>query len=1074
MHDLDKSKEQLIAELKEARRRITELESLNNKSRGLKESALRSKRHLHEAQRIAKVGSWEYDIRTGEIWGSDEGFRIYGMTPPPSNLLPIAEIEACIPERRKVRQALVDLIEKDKPYDLEFEIRPADGSSPVTIISKAELLRDKDGRPLRVSGVIQDITESKRTHEALKESEKRFHIAMSATTDGLFDWNLITNEIYYSPRWKSMLGYDYDELPNEFSVWESLTNPEDVRRSWEMQQALIRRERERFELEFKMKHKDGHWVDILSRAIAVFDEEGQAVRIVGTHTDITERKRFEHALSISEREYRTLVETMQEGLIRADAQGIIIMANKAAARMLGYDDAQELLGQRMESFYADPEYRRDVIRNVEQNGECGNLEIRLRRRDNMTVWTLSSIKMVRNEQGELLFTEGLVRDITERKITEEALRRNEGELREALDRLRSHVVNSPLAVVEWDSAGRIADWSRRAEDIFGWTRSEVIGKGWNDWTFIVPEDLALVEGRIARLFDGSDSFNTIENRNIAKSGQVLHCRWHNSALMDDQGRLSSILSLVEDTTDYVLALDDLAESEHRLRAMFEHMGSGVAVYEANEDGTDFIFKDFNPMAERITRTKREVVLGKSLLEKFPGMKRSGLFAAIQRVWETGRDEYLPPFHYCDEIREGWRENRIYRLPSGEVVAIFDDVTQRMLAQEELRKAKETAEASSMAKSEFLANMSHEIRTPLNGVLGMLQLIRTTDLNEEQLEYAQTAITASRRLTKLLSDILDFSKIEAGKLVLHKVEFNPRALEQSIAGLLAVAAREKGLDLEFVIDERTPPILIGDEGRILQILFNLIGNAIKFSEKGRIRVGICRLPYSSDARCRILFTVADNGIGIPEDRIRDVFEPFVQGEGSYVRHYQGAGLGLSIVRRLVQLMEGELSIESEPGHGTTVYFSLALDLPAKGALPEGRPASGQNAAGDSLRILVVDDDELSMKSASFMLQKIGHEVLPARDGQEALQRLMDHAVDLVFMDIQMPVLDGVEATKAIRREKASKDKKDIPIVAMTAYAMSGDKETFLDAGMDDYIAKPVEMTALRQVIERVMSKRRGAN
>ncbi len=869
-----------------------------------------------------------------------------------------------------------------------------------------------------------------------------------------------------------MLGYDYDELPNDFSVWESLTEPEDVQRSWKMQQELIRRERERFELEFRMKHKDGHWVDILSRAIAVFDEKGQAVRIVGTHTDITERKHFEHALSASEREYRTLVETMQEGLLRADADGCIIMANKAVAEMLGYDDPQELLGKRMDSFYANPEDRQDVIRNVEKNGVCSNLEIRLRRRDNMTVWTLSTIKMVRNEQGGHLFTEGLVRDITERKLTEEALRRGEGELREALDRLRSHVVNSPLAVVEWDSAGNIADWSRRAEEIFGWTRSEVIGKGWNDWTFIAPEDLALVEGKIARLFDGSDSFNTIENRNIAKGGRVLHCRWHNSALMDDHGTLSSILSLVEDTTDYVLALDALAESENRLRAMFEHMGSGVAVYEASEDGTEFMFKDFNPMAERITRIKRDVVLGKNLLEKFPGMKRSGLLAAIQRVWETGRDEYLPPFYYRDDIREGWRENRIYRLPSGEVVAIFDDVTQRMLAQEELRKAKEAAEASSTAKSEFLANMSHEIRTPLNGVLGMLQLLRTTNLNEEQLEYAQTAITASKRLTNLLSDILDFSKIEAGKLVLHTVEFNPRAFEQSIAGLLDMAAKEKGLDLEFVIDARTPSILIGDEGRVLQILFNLIGNAIKFSEKGRIQVGICRLPYASGAQCRILFTVADSGIGIAEERIRDLFEPFVQGEESYVRQYQGAGLGLSIVRRLAHLMNGELSIESEPGHGTTVYLSLPFDLPLGAPLPEERPASGQNEAGDSFSILVVDDDELSMKSALLMLQKIGHEALPAKDGLEAIQRLADHAVDVVLMDIQMPVLDGIETAKAIRRGKASRDKKDVPIIAMTAYAMSGDRETFLDAGMDGYIAKPVDMTALRQVIERVMSKRRG--
>ena len=386
-----------------------------------------------------------------------------------------------------------------------------------------------------------------------------------------------------------------------------------------------------------------------------------------------------------------------------------------------------------------------------------------------------------------------------------------------------------------------------------------------------------------------------------------------------------------------------------------------------------------------------------------------------------------------------------------------------------REARIAAESASKAKSEFLANMSHEIRTPLNGVLGMLQLLQTTTPHDEQKEFISAAIFSSRRLTRLLSDILDLSRIEAGKLAIQEAEFELESLKNSIVELFSLPVREKGLHLDFILDEHLPQRLIGDETRLMQILFNLVGNAIKFTSKGLVRAEASLLGASNGAGLRVLFVVSDTGIGIDDDQLKDIFEPFVQAEGSFVRRYQGAGLGLCIVRRLMRLMDGELSIDNAPGQGTTVYLSLPFKLPKS----EGKAAietTAQTALKAPYNVLLAEDDQTSLLLAKRMLEKAGHRVTVALDGKQALRLLAAEEFDLILMDIQMPVMDGVEATRAIRSDAAFADKADIPIVAMTAYALAGDKETFLAAGMDGYIAKPVDMEALRTVIEQAMSKR----
>lgn len=396
--------------------------------------------------------------------------------------------------------------------------------------------------------------------------------------------------------------------------------------------------------------------------------------------------------------------------------------------------------------------------------------------------------------------------------------------------------------------------------------------------------------------------------------------------------------------------------------------------------------------------------------------------------------------------------------------------------EEMVVLREKAEAASKSKSAFLATMSHEIRTPMNGVLGMLQLLETTDLDEEQKEFVELSKSSANNLLSLINDILDFSKIEAGKIEIIKREFKLHELCRSFAGIFRDQVNKKSIQFTIEVDPELPEHVVSDESRLRQVLFNLIGNAFKFTENGSVQVKIQPQAIAGSDQMHLCFTVADTGIGISEEQLPLLFKPFSQIDNSLTREYKGTGLGLSIVKQLVELMGGDIDIKSKEGAGTSIHFKIPVSVTLQTLLQNKQDiplpklqSSNANNTLNSYTVLIAEDDEMSLTFIKRVLEKAGAYVLAAPNGAEAIQITANNKIDIIIMDIQMPTMDGVEATKRIRDGEAGTDKKSIPIIAMTAFAMTGDKEKFLAAGMNDYISKPVEMAGLKEAIKRIMEK-----
>ncbi|MEO8024873.1 MAG: ATP-binding protein [Bryobacteraceae bacterium] len=448
----------------------------------------------------------------------------------------------------------------------------------------------------------------------------------------------------------------------------------------------------------------------------------------------------------------------------------------------------------------------------------------------------------------------------------------------------------------------------------------------------------------------------------------------------------------------------------------------------------------------------------ALRDQLDHMAADGTLAGIQAKW------FLVPQSDLQKLYDTESARRTQRLLLGGMLALIALSGVLVWQTRRLRAARLAAERANAAKSEFLAAMSHEIRTPMNGVLSMADLLRATPLSSSQKEMADIIYSSSGQLLHVLNDILDFSKVEAGEISLEDSDVAVRAICSETLRLFGESARSKGIELALSF-EKAPPTIIADATRLRQILLNLTGNAIKFTSHGRVELRV------SSTAGNIRFEVIDTGIGMRPEQIDRVFQPFAQAHGDAHR-YGGTGLGLAISRKLVHRMGGEMGVISLPGQGSTFWFWLPLRQPTGPAEqddPDAITATGER----KFRILVCEDNIMNAKVVLAMLARIGHSSTCVYNGEEAIAKAAGSDFDLVLMDCQMPKLDGYEATRRIRAREASMGAGRLPIVAMTAHALTGDREKCLAAGMDEYVTKPLNLRSLKHAIERALAQSQSA-
>ena len=777
------------------------------------------------------------------------------------------------------------------------------------------------------------------------------------------------------------------------------------------------------------------------------------------------RTRLQHELGESRDFAQSILNEMREVVFRTDAEGRFSFLNPAWEELSGFT-VSESIGLRLKEHLleadrsiAEREYAKLVadytdrlqlfLAFVRADGEIRHLEIQM--------------SAVRSTDRTLIGTIGNGRDVTEARKAQHALASSE-------KRFQVLANLSPAGIFRTALDGACTYVNDAWLGFAGLEQAEAMGFGWT--AAIHPDDVDWLSESWAKAVESGERFQAEFRFRRPKDRSVIWARAVAAPEYDQEGKTSGFIGVCIDFTDIVETQRTLERERSQFRYLAENSTDAIITV-----GADGICRYASPAMKELTGYSPEEVIGKPVSIPINDADLQGLLRAIEQLQSGEIKRAVVSYraqHKGGEWR--WHESSIRAVQdpvTGEVVetvSLVRDIEERKRLEEELRAALEASQAATRAKSSFLANMSHEIRTPMNGVVGFADMLVDSALDPLHRQYAELISESARSLVTLIDDILDFSKIEAGQMSIAAEPFEIHHMIEGTVRLMRAAATQKNLDLKTEYGAGTMRTIVGDKLRIRQIVSNFLGNAIKFTEKGS--VGVHTRIYDTEGGQQLEIAVYDTGIGIPEDRQSAIFAEFEQAEESTTRRFGGTGLGLAISQRLAMLMNGNLTVESTPGSGSTFTLRIPITAAREEVAPQPSrdpPPLQPNGAHERSRrrILVAEDHDINRMLVTAMLDRSGYDHEHAEDGNEAIRMIeaafeADMPFDLVLMDMQMPGMDGLEATRRIRAAGIPPSR--LPIIALTANAFQSDVDECIDAGMQAHVAKPIQLHQLTEALD----------
>jgi PAS domain S-box-containing protein len=892
--------------------------------------------------------------------------------------------------------------------------------------------------------------------KSLMGSEEKYQSLVEATPDWIWEVDKEGVYTYVSPRVKDLLGYKVSKVLGK-TPFDFMSEEEAARTRKIFMEKVVEKE-PFYGLENINRHKDGHLVVLESSGVPVFDNNEQFQGYRGTNRDITKRKRAEEVLKEAKAFTESTLNSITDIFYSFDLSGKFLSWNKTFNRISGYSD-QELSSKKPIDFFLGEDIQRiaEAVERIYKEG-TSKTKANFVLKDGRQIPCEFTGSILKDGKGNIIGFSGTGRDITERKQAEKTLRESE-------ERYKNLFKANIDGILIADATTKKFRYANPAIcRMLGYSEEELTQMGVAD---IHPKDsLEQVSAEFEAQISGAKI--NAELPCVRKDGQVISVSIN--ASMVTIGQTEYLMGIFRDITEGRQAEQDLRETKKYLENLINYANAPIIVWTP-----DLKITKFNHAFEHLTGRIAEEVLCKELSILFPEENREQSLLEIKRTlggdyWESVE---IPILHKDGSVRVAlWNSANIYAENGATLMATIAqgmDITDRKQAEEALRQAKTQAEVANKAKSQFLANMSHEIRTPLNAIIGFSETLLQEELAEEHKEHLRTIYNSGKHLLCLISDILDISRTEAGEINIEMKQCSLGQLIAKIESMMYPPAVEKGLTFEIREKGDLPANIVTDAAHLQQCLINLVNNAIKFTEQGHVYVNISL--EDKDSEPRIRFEVEDTGIGITPEFQQKMFDSFVQEDMGTSRKYGGMGLGLSIAKRFAGLLGGELTLTSEKGKGSA--FSLVIpagvDLAAQPLLNRQEiiddiitDISKTKQGNFSGCVLVAEDVKSNQMLMKFLLDRVGLKVTIAENGAEAVNKALGQKFDLIFMDIQMPQVDGYEATRTLRSKGIK-----TPIVALTAGAMEGDDKKCFEAGCDDYLSKPVVLSKLIETLSKYL-------